>query len=177
MLDGCTQEKNLSNVPPVPLVQKTKLSCLIISDKNTLEKSLLNYSAELSSVLNRPALLRKRRVTDRPSAPWLTSDILSLKADRRKAERRWRKSGSTDDKLVFKSLLFKFNQLVKQSKKLYYEARISAANSSKYLYGLVSHFCNKKKSSILPDNVPLKTLPNLFIEFFTSKINKIRTVF
>ena len=67
------------------------------------------YSAELSSSLIRHARLRERRVTDRPSAPWLTSDILSLKADRRKAERRWLKSGSIDDKLVYKSLLFKFN--------------------------------------------------------------------
>ena len=135
------------------------------------------YSAELSSALDLHAPLRERRVTDRPSAPWMTSDILSLKADRRKAERRWRKSGSKEDMLVFKSLLFKFNELVKVTKKLYYEAKISAADSSKYLYGLVSHFCSKNKSSIIPDNVPLNTLPNLFIEFFTSKITKIRTAF
>ena len=60
---------------------------------------------------------------------------------------------------------------------MFYEAKISASNSSRYLYGLVSHFCNKNKSSIFPNNVPLKNLPNLFIEFFTSKITKIRTTF
>ena len=135
------------------------------------------YCAELASALDRHAPLRERRVPDRPSAPWLTSDILALKADRRKAERRWRKTGSIDDKLVFKSLLFKFNELVKMSKRMFYEAKISASNSSRYLYGLVSHFCNKSKSSIFPNNVPLKDLPNLFIDFFTSKITKIRTTF
>ena len=135
------------------------------------------YSAELASALDRHAPLRARRVTDRPSAPWMTGDIKLLKAERRKAERRWRKTGLTCDKMFFKSLSIKLNELISTSKRLFYEAKISAANSSKYLYGLVSHFYDKNKTSVFPNNVPFKSLPNLFNDYFTSKISKIRSSF
>ena len=135
------------------------------------------FSAELASALDRHAPLRARRVTDRPSAPWMTGDIKSLKADRRKAERRWHKTGLECDKMIFKSITDKLNKLITSSKKLFYEAKISASKTSKFLYQLVSNFYDKKKSSILPNNVPFNLLPNMFNDFFCSKISKIRSSF
>ena len=135
------------------------------------------YFDELSAVLDRHAPLRARCVTDRPSAPWMTSEIKSLKAEKRQAERRWRKTGLPGHRLVFKSLIAKLNTLIAKSKKLFYEAKISADASSKFLYSVVSNFYDKNKSSILPTNLPLNELPKVFNEFFISKITKIRSAF
>ena len=44
-------------------------------------------------ILTKHAPLRYRRNTDRLSAPWFTLQIKEVKQQRRRAERRWRKSG------------------------------------------------------------------------------------
>ena len=99
------------------------------------------------------------------------------KTEKRRAERRWRKTGLMADKLIFKSLISKLNCLINKAKKSFYQAKITATNSSKFLFGLVSNFYDKKKSTVLPNNICFRYMPDIFIEFFTSKITKIRENF
>ena len=129
----------------------------------------------MSSALDRHAPLRARRVTDRPSAPWMTAEIKSLKSEKRRAERRWRKSGLPDHKLLFKTLVSKLNFLICKSKKLYYESKIIAATTSKQLFTFVSDMYGKGNVTVLPSNIPLSELPEKFNNFFISKISKIRS--
>ena len=56
---------------------------------------LHSYNSGLREVLDKHAPLRHCRITDHPSAPWLTVQIKEAKEQRRCAERRWRKSGLT----------------------------------------------------------------------------------
>ena len=78
---------------------------------------------------------------------------------------------------LFKNLTLKLNTLICNAKRAFYEAKISVCKTSKSLYGLVSNFYDSKKTSILPTNVPFKDLPNIFNDFFFSKITKIRSCF
>ena len=135
------------------------------------------YNSELSAVLDSHAPLRSRRVTARPSAPWLTGEIKSLKTEKRRAERRWRKSGLPEDKVVFNSLLTKLNIFISKAKKLYFESKILAASTSKCLFQFVSDMYGKGKNVILPNNISLKDMPEAFNLFFVQKISKIRENF
>ena len=56
---------------------------------------LHSYNSGLREVLDKHAPLRHCRITDRPSAPWLTVQTKEAKQQRRCAEQRWRKSGLT----------------------------------------------------------------------------------
>ena len=62
---------------------------------------LHSYNSGLREVLDKHAPLRHRRITDRPSAPWLTVQIKEAKQQRRCAERHWRKSGLTVHRQIF----------------------------------------------------------------------------
>ena len=53
------------------------------------------YNEGLEQILNRHAPLSTRSINDRPSAPWLTTEIRNARRERRRAERIWRKSGLT----------------------------------------------------------------------------------
>ena len=117
-----------------------------------------------------------RTVSQRPSAPWMTSELKSLKAEKRRTERRWRKTGLPDHKLVYKSLVSKMNNLITKAKKCYYETKIMAASTSKCLFNFVSEMYGKSKTCILPNNVPSSELPKLFNTFFISKISKLRSL-
>ena len=132
------------------------------------------YFDELSSVLDRHAPLRARNVTDRPSAPWMTSEIKSVKSEKRRAERRLRKSGLPEHKSVFKSILSKLNVLIYKSKKKFYESKICASSTSRQLFTFVSEMYGKGNVTILPNNISLNEMSEKFNTFFISKISKIR---
>ena len=135
------------------------------------------FTSEIAAVFDRHAPLRARRVTDRPSAPWMTSELKSLKAEKRRAERKWRKTGLEQHKLVYKQLLAKFNSLINKCKKLYFESKITAASTSKYLFDFVSEMYGKSKKCIFPNNISIDKLPELLNNYFISKISKIRSSF
>ena len=132
------------------------------------------YFNELSKLIDTHAPLRSRNVTNRPSAPWMTCELKSAKAERRRAERQWRKTGLPEHKYIFKLLISKVNSLIITSKRLFYQAKISESTSSKYLYSLVDYMYGKSKTSIFPNNISLCDLPDKFSNFFSTKISKIR---
>ena len=81
--------------------------------------------------MDRHAPLRSRNVTDRRSAPWMSSEIKALKSKKRRAERRFRKSKLKEDKLYFKFLQYLLNDTIISAKKLFYESKIAVSSSNK----------------------------------------------
>ena len=82
-------------------IQKDEFSTNLVELKSDINESLPNldieglvgaYNGGLRKVLDRHAPLNTRNVKDRPSAPWLTTEVRDARRDRRRAERRWRKT-------------------------------------------------------------------------------------
>ena len=61
------------------------------------------YTTTLSALLDRHAPLKTRRRVTRPVVPWYNETIDNAKQERKKAERKWRKTKAADDLLDFKS--------------------------------------------------------------------------
>ena len=59
-------------------------------------------------------------------------------------------------------------------KKLYYNSKISSANCSKELYKITNNILARTKQVHLPTTYPLSSLPELFSNYFSDKIMKIR---
>ena len=134
------------------------------------------FTSEIAAVFDRHTPLRARTVTQRPSAPWMTSELKLLKAEKRQAERRWRKTVLPESKLIYKALVSKMNNLITKAKKCYYESKISAATTSRCLFDFVSEMYGKGKKCILPNNISHEKMPEMFNDFFISKISQIRSV-
>ena len=79
-----------------------------------------HYNKSLQCLIDKHAPLRTRAVTDRASAPWMNSYIKCVKSDRRSAERKWRKSGSTVDRIAFKALNITVKDSIKYFKRLFF---------------------------------------------------------
>ena len=68
------------------------LSCATqVSLSNACKAS--TFDSSIAAVFDRHAPLRARSVSDRPSAPWMTGELKSLKAEKRRAERQWHRTG------------------------------------------------------------------------------------
>ena len=61
------------------------------------------YDETLSSALDRHAPLITKTIIKRPTVPWLTGDIKVAKRQRRKAEKKWRRTKLHSDFLVYKA--------------------------------------------------------------------------
>ena len=117
--------------------------------------------------------LRHRRITDRPSAPWLTVQIKEAKQQRRCAERRWRKSGLTVHRQIFIHHREKVKKLLLQAKN-YVCNKIESSSSCKDLFHITDQLSGKKKDSTLPSSIPTVDLPDTFGDFFSTMIQRLR---
>ena len=61
------------------------------------------YTTTLSALLDRHAPHKTHRRVTRPVVPWYNETIDNAKQERKKAERKWRKSKAANDLLDFKS--------------------------------------------------------------------------
>ena len=135
---------------------------------------LHSYNSGLREVLDKHAPLRHRRITDRPSAPWLTVQIKEAKQQRRRAERRWRNSGLSVRRQIFIHHREKVKKLFLRAKKNYVCNKIESSSSCKDLFHITDQLSGKKKDNTLPSSIPPVDLPNTFGDFFSTKIRRLR---
>ncbi|KAJ8020737.1 hypothetical protein HOLleu_40411 [Holothuria leucospilota] len=75
-----------------------------------------DFNKGLAELLDRHAPLIHMNMSKKDKPEWLTDDLLSLKRLVRKAEKRWRKSRSDEDKAIFSSLRHEYREKVRHAK-------------------------------------------------------------
>ena len=88
--------------PKTSLCQRLRDGHFITSTED-LNRLVADYNSTLSNLLNHHAPLKSKTVGKRPSVPWYTAEIGAAKRLRRKAERKWRRTGLHEDFIAFKS--------------------------------------------------------------------------
>ena len=83
-----------------------------------------HYNSALTTVLDKHAPARVKMVTIRPKQPWFSDDLYGSKCEKRKWERKWRDTNLTVHYDLFKTARTKFNNMLLQAKKDYYNNMI-----------------------------------------------------
>jgi len=115
--------------------------------------------------------MRRSAITDSP--PWFASvveQLLDLKCQRRKTERRWLKSGLTVDRQVFSRLKQQVTKFMQQAKTAYYSPKLCASATYRELFLNVNTVPRKVKPSTFPTTYTVEHLLGVFSDFFQSKI-------
>ena len=106
----------------------------------------------------------------RPAAPWYTEEITSQKAERRRLERKWRKTRTTAARQMYVDQCNRVNRLIYESKMKFYSAVIEGNNSNQFeLFKAVEKMLNLKAPPKLPSHDCATDLTNRFADFFTEK--------
>ena len=71
------------------------ISAISISDDDDVSVLTDHYHRSLSTILDKHAPVRTKMVSIRPSQPWFTDELHAAKLEKRKCERKWRKTGLT----------------------------------------------------------------------------------
>ncbi len=144
-------------------------NCPDVNDCNTVFDW---YVSGITTLLDTfaPVTTRTRLVKNR--MPWYNESIHLARQDRRRAERKWRKSRSNSDRDQYLSAKKHVKNLTVVTKQTYFKERLSDCNA-KDMYRTLNSLLNKDTQH-LPYYDSAISLANLFSNFFVNKIEKIR---
>lgn len=133
------------------------------------------YNSTLSKLLDKHAPLVTMRRSVRDIAPWYDNTAQTIKTERRRLERRWRRTKSSQDYHNFQESKKAFRNYISSRKSEYINNKIQeCGKDSKKLYHEVSVLLDTKQNSKFPPGKSDEVLAEQFAAFFVEKIDKIR---
>ena len=126
----------------------------------------------IQSVLDCHCLKTVRTIKKMPSVPWYDENIRAARQVKKRAERKWRKSGSPCDRDLYNARRNELNISILNAKCKYYTDLLLDANS-KDMYATIKSLlgCSKGALPCCDNNAKLA---NDFATFFEDKITQIR---
>lgn len=143
------------------------------SDSN-FEDSYQKYKDLTEALVEKHA--PTKTITLKPNEPkWMDKEYRQARCERRRLERRWRKTGRKEDHLLYIAQRNVCAKLVTSKRELFYANQISkAGNRQKALFQVVENALDKKAENVLPTHDDPKALANEFNEYYVNKIDKLR---
>lgn len=144
----------------------------------SLNEIVKDYHAKAGELMNRHAPIVTKKVKIVPNAPWFDMEYKETRKQRRRAEKKWKRTRNPDNKEEFKLRRKQTTDLALQKKQQYYTEKVKAAeNKPKELFKIVNELRDKRKERSLPSASSDEELANKFLNFFKEKISKIREQF
>ena len=117
--------RKLHSVNVVSLNEDLATSELCQNPSDDLQELVSSYNNTLMAALDKHAPLMTRTIVQRPRVPWFSPDqeIREAKRQRRKAEKRWRKSRLESDLAAFKAKRNFTTRLMNKARREFYSKK------------------------------------------------------
>ena len=106
------------------------------------------YNTSLKETLDKHAALTTKRVTTRPSAPWITEEAREARRQRRKVE-KGRATRLEEHRQLFVKCPNEVITLIRAAKKDYCGSRLTDCTYGRHLYSLANELLGTKKGACL----------------------------
>ncbi len=147
-----------------------------IDDSNDLQQLVDSFNQALSDAYNKQAPLMEKNIIIRPPTPWTYDDIKEDKATRRKLERRWRHTGLQIDRDRLREFQNNYNNKLNEFRNRQYAEMIEENKEDPTtLFKVINKSLHRNESSPMPTGLTNEQLAEKFSQFFTEKIDNIRT--
>ena len=147
----------------------------IVDSNDNFESTYKQFKDEAKSVLDDhcPEQIRKVKKNNKPK--WIDAEFEKARAERRKRERKWRKSKVEGDYQQYKEQRNLCAKLAISKQEQHYTQVIDKAeNKQKSLFQVVDKLLDKKDERILPAHTDPVDLANKFNGYYIEKIDKLR---
>ena len=167
------------NFRNIKKIDSQQLRCDITANYATIPENLnftdmvTNYNKVMLSIIDKHAPVRSKTVKVVPRAPWFDTEYATLRRHRRKAEKKYRRTGHEVDKQLFQDLRKQTTSLAMHKKQSDISRKLMAGNRP--LYSVVDELLDNGKEVVLCTTVSDVELANKFRQYFGDKVNKIRT--
>ena len=134
------------------------------------------YNGTLKVVLDKHAPLITRSIKERPRVPWLNEEIKMAKRERRKAEKRWRRTKLDSDLAAFKVKRNATTALMNKARWEFYTNFIEEhSKDQKKLFAASNRLLNRGSVNCLPPTIDKAQFAEDIGKFFVQKIVNIRS--
>ena len=163
--------RKTKNIDTAALSNELAASDLCTNTPDDLNDLVHCYITTLASALDRHAPLVTRSILVRPLVPLFNNDIKEVRKERRKAERRWRRTGLLYDLRRYKVLRNKTNNLMTEARRVFYRELIDEnCGDQKRLFSVTKRLLGSGREIQYPPFKDKAALANKFGEFFAQKI-------
>ena len=168
--------RKLQPVNVISLNEDLAISELCQNPSDDLQELVSSYNNTLMATLDKHAPLMTRTIVQRPRVPWFSQEIREAKRQRRKAEKKWRKSRLESDLVAFKAKRNFTTRLMSKARREFYCNFIDEnSGDQKKLFRKSQRLFNRTMDDGLPPNLDSRTFSNDLGKFFVQKIDTIRT--
>ena len=136
------------------------------------------YHTTLSTLIDKHAPLHTKHTKTKYIPRWVNDTVISAKETKRLFERIWRRDKSTFNRSRYMQKVHQYNRICMQAKSQFLKAKIQDNhNNPQKLWHVLGDVLHRFPAKILPLIKPPQLLADRFVEFFTEKIEKIRSTF
>ena len=133
------------------------------------------YNSTISDIVDKHAPQQHRQIRVRTRPLGLSPEIVLEKRKRRKLEKVWRSTKTSNDRRKFTEQKVKVNSMLENADKKYYsDMVVNNASNPKRLFRIMSGLLNKNPVARLPPHDNAKALADHFGGYFHDKVAAIR---
>ncbi len=148
----------------------------VLKLSDNMKEAVAQYNSTMQKVLDKHAPEQTKSVTIRHHSPWYSDEIKQEKTMRRQLEKKWLSSRSDRDKMTFQEQRNKVAMMVKRAKSEFYTSLVSESkNNPKALFKVLDGLLHRNQEMPLPPHDSAAGLASQFAEYFSGKIDKVRT--
>nr|XP_055053668.1 uncharacterized protein LOC129438773 isoform X1 [Misgurnus anguillicaudatus] len=162
-----TKDSFISTIPDLSQMKHVADNC---DDLDTLIENLNNVC---SNTLDAVAPIRKKKIKEKPPAPWYDHHTAALKKAARKMERNYRSTKLEVWRAAWTDSVKHYRQAIKTARSTYLSTLIKENhNNPRFLFSTVAKLTRNKEQT--ETNSKLQHNSNDFMNFFSNKITAIR---
>ena len=134
------------------------------------------YNKTLNAILEKHLPLKEKVVTEHANCPYYNDIIRSCKTERRRLERRWRRTKDPNDRQNYVMKCREINDLLLTAKADYYKSKLAECGKDhKAIFRVINELLRRNTGETFPDDTGVQSdLPQKISDFFTDKIYLIR---
>lgn len=170
--------RNLKTIDMTAFKDDIQASDLLKNPCQSADTLSGQYEKTLTSLLDKHAPLKTRKVVPKPPNPWMTSEIQAAKRHRRFLEREWRKNPTLYNRSRLTRQTRHCNRMMSKAKSACYSDMIKTSSSDpKSLWRTFNTILHRCAPTKLPSYTSISSLAEKFGNFFVDKITIIRSSF
>ena len=136
------------------------------------------YHSTLSTLIDKHAPLHTKHTKAKYIPGWVNDTVIAANETKCLFERIWRRDKSTFNRSRYMQKVHQYNRICMQAKSQFLKVKIQDNhNNPQKLWCVLGDVLHRLPAKILPSIKPPQLLADRFVEFFTEKIEKIRSTF
>ena len=170
-----TEFRPIKKMDVAQFEQLLRESSLFTSPASTVDEFTEQIESDVVAALDKVAPLRSRcRRPPKPITRWLSQEAVDAKRQRRRFERKWKRSGSDSDRLNYRRLCRQANILINDSRHRYYSNMLASATDCVGRWRVVKSLLHSDRSPPCRSDCENVSLCHTFSNFFTDKITSLK---